>query len=169
MESGGRRFTIDLHTQMVGEEATSSNSDGEGDDEGREQMEPDEEGVLRLEGGSSDDNLDSVNGLFHWQIEDYELFPSCNMLGVEEGNNREETKFLKEYQEVQGETQMDKTPAHEFNEEKPIKYEELTIKTMNLGDEAEPKNILVGDDWNPVLKAATFKIFTEYKDVFAWT
>jgi hypothetical protein len=49
------------------------------------------------------------------------------------------------------------------------KYEEPTVKTINLGDEAEPKNILVGDDWNPVLKAAAFKIFTEYKDVFAWT
>ena len=40
---------------------------------------------------------------------------------------------------------------------------------MNLGDEAEPKNILVGDYWDPVLKAAAFKIFLEYKDVFAWT
>ena len=28
---------------------------------------------------------------------------------------------------------------------------------------------MVGDKWNPVLKAATFKIFMEYKDVFAWT
>ena len=40
---------------------------------------------------------------------------------------------------------------------------------MNLGDDIEPKNILVGDNWNPVLKAAAFKIFLEYKDVFAWT
>ena len=31
MEKGGRRFIIDLHTQMVGEEATSSNSEGEGE------------------------------------------------------------------------------------------------------------------------------------------
>ena len=50
-----------------------------------------------------------------------------------------------------------------------MKYEEATVKTMNLGDEANPKNILVGDDWNPILKAATFKIFMQYKDVFAWT
>ena len=62
---------------------------------------------------------------------------------------------------------MDKTPAHTFSKEKPIKYEEPTVKTMKLGDEAEPKNILVGDDWNPVLKATAFKIFMEYKDVFA--
>ena len=64
MESGGRRFTINFHTQMVGEEATSSDSEGEGANEGR--MEPDEEGVLRLGGGLSDDDLDSINGLFHW-------------------------------------------------------------------------------------------------------
>ena len=91
MERGGRRFIIDLHTQMVGEEAASSDSEGEGgeDDEGKKRMEPDEEGVLRLEGGSNDDDLDSVNGLLHWQIEDYELFPSCHMLGVEEGNKEE--------------------------------------------------------------------------------
>ena len=29
MEHGGRRFIINLHTQMVGEEATSSDSEGE--------------------------------------------------------------------------------------------------------------------------------------------
>ena len=38
MERGGKRFIIDLHTQMVGEEATSSDLEGEGksDDEGKE-------------------------------------------------------------------------------------------------------------------------------------
>ena len=102
-------------------------------------------------------------------MEDYELFSSYNMLGVEEGNNGEENRFSKEYQELKdGEAMMDETPAHTFSEEKPIKYDESIAKTMNLGDEAEPKNILVGDDWNPVLKATTFKIFMEYKDVFAW-
>ena len=50
---------------MVGGEAASSNSEGEGADEGRHRMEPDNKGVLRL-GGSSDDDLDSVNRLFHW-------------------------------------------------------------------------------------------------------
>ena len=66
MEQGGRRFIIDLHTQNVGEEATSSDSEGEceNDDEGKKRMEPDEEGVLRL-GGSTDDDLDSKNGLLH--------------------------------------------------------------------------------------------------------
>lgn len=75
MEGGGQRFIIDLHTQMVGEEAASSNSESEGEDdnEGKKRMEPDE-GVLRL-GGSNDDDLDSVNGLLHWQMEDYKLFP----------------------------------------------------------------------------------------------
>ena len=63
MERRGRRFIIDLHTQMVGEEARSSNSEGE--DEGKKQMEPNEEGVLWLEAGSKDDDLDSVNGLCH--------------------------------------------------------------------------------------------------------
>ena len=49
---------------MVGEEAGSSDSEGE--DEGKKQMESDEEGVLWLEGGSNDDDLDLINGLFHW-------------------------------------------------------------------------------------------------------
>ena len=59
--------------------------------------------------------------------------------------------------------------AHTFSKDKPIKYKEPTVKKMNLGDEANPKNIFVGDDWNPALKAEAFKICMEYKDVFAWT
>ena len=53
---------------MVGEEAASSDSKGEGggDDDGKKRMEPDEEGVLRLEEGSNEDDLDSLNGIFHW-------------------------------------------------------------------------------------------------------
>lgn len=101
MERGGRRFTIDLHTQMVGEEAASSDSEGEGAEEEKGQIEPDGEGVLRLEGGSSDDDLDSVNGLFHWQMEDYELFPSCNILGVDEGEKEEGNECPKDYREVE--------------------------------------------------------------------
>ena len=147
MESGRRRFTINLHTQTVGEEATSLDSEGEGANEGRDRMEPDDEGVLQLEGGSSDDDLDSVNGFFHWQMEDYELFPSCNILGGEEGNDEEENKFPADYQEVkEGEANIDETPAHECSTEKSMKYEEPTVKTMNLGSEVEPKNIFVGDD-----------------------
>ena len=38
-----------------------------------------------------------------------------------------------------------------------------------MGDEQNPKNILMGDDWNLVLKTVAFKIFMEYKNVFAWT
>ena len=69
MERGGKRFIIDLHTQMVGEEVASSDLEGggESDDKGKRRMESDK-GVLRLEGGSNDDDLDSVNGLFHWQM-----------------------------------------------------------------------------------------------------
>ena len=46
MKCGGRRFIIDLHTQMVGEEVASSDSEGEGesDDEGKKRMEPDKKG-----------------------------------------------------------------------------------------------------------------------------
>ena len=56
-----------IYTQMVGEEAASSSFEGEcgGDDEGKKRMEPDKEGVLRLEGGLSEDDLDSLNDLFH--------------------------------------------------------------------------------------------------------
>ncbi len=101
-------------------------------------MEPNEEGVLRLEGGSKEDDLDSVNGLFHWQMKDYELFPSCNMLGVEEEKGR--NKFPKEYSELkEGEAQVDETPAHTFNEDKPIKYEEAIVQTTNVGNDIEPK------------------------------
>ena len=134
-------------------------------------MEPNEEGTLKLEEGSDDDDLDSVNGLFHWKMEDYELFSSCHMLGVDEGSmGDEKNEFSTEYREVkEGEAPIDETPTHTFSNEKPNKYEEPKVKTMNLGDEANPKNIFVGDDWNPVLKVATFKIFMEYKDVFAWT
>ena len=66
MEHGGRRFIIDFHTQMVGEEAASKNSEGEceSDNEGKKRMELDER-VLRLEGGLNEDDLDSVNCLFH--------------------------------------------------------------------------------------------------------
>ena len=64
MESKGRKFIIDLHTQMVGEETLSF--DFEEEDEGKQRMEPEKEGVLRLEGGSTDDDLDLVNKLFHW-------------------------------------------------------------------------------------------------------
>lgn len=49
-----------------------------GVDEGKRAMELNDKGVLELEGCSEDD-MDSMNGLVHWQMEDYELF-QCNML-----------------------------------------------------------------------------------------
>ena len=134
MESKGRKFIIDLQTQMVGEEDLSSDSEAEDDE--KQRMEPDKEGVLQLEGGSTDDDLDSVNGLLHWQMEDYELFPSCNMLGVGEEKGRNE--FPKQYSELKdGEAQVDETAAHVFSKDELITYEELMVKPMNLGDEGE--------------------------------
>lgn len=51
-----------------------------GIDEGRKGMEPNDEGVLELEDCSKDEKS-SLNGLFHWQIEDYEVFSSmCKFL-----------------------------------------------------------------------------------------
>lgn len=102
MERGGRRFIIDLHTQMVGEDIASLDSKGGGgEDEGKKRMEPDKEGVLKLDGESNDDDLDSLNGLLHRQMEDYELFWSYHMIRVEEGSTGEEkSKFSKEYTEV---------------------------------------------------------------------
>lgn len=49
-----------------GEDIVASDSEGEEEDEGKKEMEPDDEGVLKLKGESNDDNLESVNGLFHW-------------------------------------------------------------------------------------------------------
>lgn len=121
-----------------------------------------------MEGGSTDDNLDSVNDLFHSQMEDYELFQSCNVLTIEEGHSGD--GFPSEFTEIkEGDASLDETPTHVFSEGEPIKYNEATWQTMNLGDETEPRNILVGDNRDPVLKVATFKIFLECKDVFAWT
>lgn len=100
-------------------------------------------------------------------MEDYELF-QCNMLQIEE--SKEKAVFPPEYGEYkEGEARVDEAPMHQFEKDKPIKHEESKLKVTNLGTEEAPKNILVGDDWDPVLKATTVKIFLEYKDVFAWT
>ena len=45
------------------------------------------------------------------------------------------------------------------------KEDEIT----NLEDKENLRNILVGNYWDPMLNAATFKIFTEYEDVFVWS
>ncbi|XP_059074059.1 uncharacterized protein LOC131874570 [Cryptomeria japonica] len=155
---------------MVSEElASSSDSESEGDQLGEggdgRRMEPSDEGVLEFEARSGDDR-DFLNGLFHWQMGDYELFTSsCNVLSIKE----EPDIFPPEYGEYkEREALVNETSAHRFSKGEPIKYQEANLKKTNLGGTSDPKIILVGDDWNPVLKAAAFKIFLEYKDVFAW-
>lgn len=167
MEKAGRRYTIDLKTQLVSEElASESESDEDDTDEGKEGREPDDEGILGIQ-ACSEDETDSLRGLFHWQMEDYELLYGCNMLGIEGPDMNEFPPEYEQYKE--GDVPVDDAPAHQFDKSKPIRYEESTLQVTNLGETSEQKNILVGDDWNPVLKTAAFKIFTEYKDVFAWT
>lgn len=72
----------------MNEELASSRSESDGGesytDEGRKSMEPNDEGVLELE-SCSDNETNSLNGLFHWQMEDYEVFhQECNMLQMRE-------------------------------------------------------------------------------------
>lgn len=90
-----------------------------------------------------------------------------NMLQIEEP---EENRFPPAYREyTEGDAPVNEASTHKFNMAKPIQYEEPCVQATNLGEEVAPKNILVGDDWNPLLKTAAFKIFMEYKNVFAWT
>lgn len=62
---------------------------------------------------------------------------------------------------------MNETSTYKFDTKKAMKYKEPSLMIMNLGDQANPHNLLVVDDWNPLSKSATFKIFLKYKDVFA--
>lgn len=62
---------------------------------------------------------------------------------------------------------LNKTLAHIF--EKKMEYKEAKPQTLNLGEADQPKEIWIGDDWDPMLKATILRIFLEYKDVFAWT
>lgn len=139
MQKGGQKYTIDLHTQDVGEELASSDSDSEdsnkgegGPDEskGKNAMEPNSEGVLELE-GCSEDEVCSLNELFHWQMGDYEMFQSYR-LEVEEPEQPTEV-YLPEYKEY-------------WKGDAP-----------NPGDVDNPKS--VGNNWNLVWKTAVFKIF----------
>ena len=70
-----------------------------------------------------------------------------------------------EYKE--GGTTLDNTPAHIFDQK--VEYKEANLHALNLGEEGQTKEIFIGEDWDPVLKAAALRIFMEYKDVFAWT
>lgn len=110
MESEGRKYVIDLRNQVVSEELASSDSDSDdshnwkwGSQNGRKRMEPDDEGVLELE-GYSEDETSSIIGLFHWQMEDYEVFhPDCHMLQIceigESSDSTENATFSPEYEE----------------------------------------------------------------------
>lgn len=124
IESDGHKYVIDLRNQSVSEELESSNSDSEdsnrwewgsaGDRGGKE---PNEEGVLELD-ECSEDGTSSLAGLFHWQMEDYEVFhPKCHMLQIceigQSSSGMEEQSFSSEcgrYQE--GMAQMDDMPTH---------------------------------------------------------
>ena len=77
-------------------------------------MEPDEEGVLKL-GEYLEDDTDSLKGLFHWQMGDYEVFQAdCNMLQIQESEER----YLEGYTEYkEGITALNTTPAHIFDQE----------------------------------------------------
>ena len=88
IENNGRKYVIDLKNQAVSEELASSGSESDGGesdvDEGRKAMEPNTKGILELE-SCSEDETSSLNGLFHWQMEDYEVFhQECNMLQIRE-------------------------------------------------------------------------------------
>ena len=64
-------------------------------------MEPNEEGVLRLGECSDDDNTNSLNGLFHWQMGDNEVFHvECNMLQIQDSQSEE--RYSEEYTEYKG-------------------------------------------------------------------
>ena len=79
IESEGRKYIKDLKNRSVSQDLAS---DSKGEDYGG--MELDEEGVLRFRECLEDDTS-SLNGLFHWQMGDYEVFHvECNMLEVQE-------------------------------------------------------------------------------------
>lgn len=62
IESEGKKYIIDLQNQVVSQEVASDSWSEMGEDG---EMEPNEEGVLRL-GNCSEDETSSINGLFHW-------------------------------------------------------------------------------------------------------
>lgn len=120
IESEGKKYIIDIRNQVVSQEVASDSRSETGEDG---EMEPNEEGVLRL-GNCSEDETSSINGLFHWQMEDYEIFhPECNgleILEIEEDNTY--PPQFAEYQE--GEARVDGAPTHQFGE---------TVATNMLG------------------------------------
>lgn len=93
---------------------SESKLDGEGGvDKGKYGRESDKEGVLGIQ-GCSEDVIDSLNGLFHWQMEDYELPYGCNMLQVDK--EPDENECLPTYGEyTEGDAPVNETPAHRFD------------------------------------------------------
>lgn len=77
IENKGKNYVIDLRNQAVSEEIASFDSKLEGGEigEGEERgfMDPTDEGVLDLQ-HYSEDETSSLNGPFHWQLENYEIF-----------------------------------------------------------------------------------------------
>ena len=72
-------------------------------------MEPNEEGILELEDFFEDD-LNSMNDLFHWKIKDYELL-HCKMLQMDK--RMYNYLFPPTYREyIEWEAQVNKAPTH---------------------------------------------------------
>ena len=66
-----QKYTIDLRTQTISQQLTSTDLEVEGED--GEGVKLNEEGTLRLR-ECSEDETSSLNGLFHMQIGDYQVF-----------------------------------------------------------------------------------------------
>lgn len=82
--------------------------DSEGED--YEGMELDNEGLLRL-GECSNDETSSLNGLFHWQVGDYEVFHTeYNIFQIQESQSEE--RYPEGYTEYKGAATL--IPAHIF-------------------------------------------------------
>ena len=45
----------------------------------------------------------------------------------------------------------------------------MRYEIINLGTEANPQNINLGSDYTQNEKSAFLKLFSEFKDVFAWS
>ena len=58
-----------------------------------------------------------------------------------------EEMYPEEYKEYkEGTTRLVDTHAHQFREHEEVKYIEPNMTKFNLGDQKEPKLIVVGDD-----------------------
>lgn len=71
-------------------------------------------------------------------MEDYEVFhPACHMLQIEDEPNKEE--FSPKYTEYkEGDSKVNDVLVYEFSKDRPMRYEDPTVKETNLGDTANP-------------------------------